>query len=179
MSSLLPQTASQEALRLALLRTFFIGCAAAALAAIANLLIDPGTRANPINHGLIVGYAVLALGSAAAIRLRLRQAQRALLVVALGGLAMVGSRAIGNGLGLQAPGLVFFSLLTCVSCIVGEQRHGWMVAAAAAAVVLVLAASELTGLAPLARAASPVPLPARTIAQLVAVLIGAATGRLV
>ncbi|WP_395702699.1 PAS domain S-box protein [Aquabacterium sp.] len=179
MSSLLPQTASQEALRLAVLRTFFIGCAAAALAAIANLLIDPGTRANPINHGLIVGYAVLALGSAAAIRLRLRQAQRALLVVALGGLAMVGSRAIGNGLGLQAPGLVFFSLLTCVSCIVGEQRHGWMVAAAAAAVVLVLAASELTGLAPLARAASPVPLPARTIAQLVAVLIGAATGRLV
>ncbi|HSW05007.1 PAS domain-containing hybrid sensor histidine kinase/response regulator, partial [Aquabacterium sp.] len=173
-----PESTLHTTLRVAILRAFFAAGALAAVVALLSLVLNPVLRFSPANLGLLLAYAALGAGSLWATRLRPRQALRAMMAVALGVLAAVGSSALVNGYGLQAPGLVFFALLCCMCAAVAEARHGLMVGAAALAVVSVLAAAEATGLIPPPPSAAQATLSARALVHLAAVAIGTGAGRL-
>ena len=165
-------------LRVAILRSFFVAGALAAVAALLGLVLNRQASPSAMNGYLLAAYVALALGCLMATRLKPRQALRAMTAAALGALAAVGSSALVNGYGLQAPGLVFFALLCCMCGAVGEARHGLMVGAAAMAVIGVVSAAEATGLIPPPPSPAQATLAARTLVHLAAPLIGTSAGRM-
>ncbi|MBI5259850.1 MAG: PAS domain S-box protein [Burkholderiales bacterium] len=173
-----PKPQTHQALRGAILQAFFLAGGAAALIALLSFALDPAIRFSTPTVLLSLAYALLALGCVAATHLHERQAERAMLVVALGAVVTVGSTAMVTGFGLHAPGLVFFGVLACMCCAVGEPRQGLMVTVAAMAVVVVLAAAELAGLTVDAVAAGMAPLAPRVLLHLGTIGVGAAAGRM-
>ena len=113
---MLPETQAHQALRAAILKTFFYAAAAAGFIACLNYLLRPPALPPGALALLLGAYAALGMGSLAATRLNGRQGQRAMQVVQRIGIALVLERgeiaehadAAVGGLGLrlaQAPGL--------------------------------------------------------------------------
>jgi PAS domain S-box-containing protein len=172
-------TQAHQALRAAILQTFFYAAAAAALVACLNYLLRPPALPPGARAVLLGAYLALGLGSLAATRLDARQGQRAMLAVALGAIAVVGSSALVNGTGISAPGMVYLVLLVCLATVVAEHAHGLLTAVAAVAVATLLAAAEWTGIVPDWRARGMPPLPGRWIVLTAAFGIAAGAGHLV
>jgi PAS domain S-box-containing protein len=172
-------TQAHQALRAAILKTFFHAAAAAALVACLNYLLRPPALPPGARAVLLGAYLALGLGSLAATRLDARQGQRAMLAVALGAIAVVGSSALVNGTGISAPGMVYLVLLVCLASVVAERAHGVLTAVAAVAVATLLAAAEWSGIVPDWRARGMPPLPGRFVVLAAAFAIAAGAGHLV
>jgi PAS domain S-box-containing protein len=172
-------TQAHQALRAAILKTFFYAAAAAALVACVNYLLRPPPLPPGARAVLLGAYVALGLGSLAATRLDARQGQRAMLAVALGAIAVVGSSALVNGTGISAPGMVYLVLLVCLATVVAEHAHGLLTAVAAVAVATLLAAAEWSGIVPDWRARGMPPLLGRWIVLTAAFAIAAGAGHLV
>ena len=78
-----PDTQAHQALRAAILKTFFYAAAAAAFIACLNYLLRPPALPAEARALLLAACAALGLGSLAGTRLNGRQAQRAMLAVAI------------------------------------------------------------------------------------------------
>jgi PAS domain S-box-containing protein len=174
-----PDTQAHQALRAAILKTFFYAAGAAAFIACLNQLLRPPQLPIGGRVLLLAAYAVLAVGSLAATRLNGRQAQRAMLAVALGAVAVVGSSALLNGTGILAPGMVYLVLMVCMATVVAERSQGLLAMVAAIAASTLLAVAELAGMVPDWRARGMPPLPGRFIVLTAAFAIAGAAGHLV
>jgi len=174
-----PETQAHQALRAAILKTFFYAAAAAAFIACLNYLLRPPPLPLGVRALLLGAYAALGAGSLAATRLNGRQGQRAMLAVALGAVAVVGSSALINGSGISAPGMVFLVLLVCLAAVVADGPAGLLAAVAAIAVATLLAVAEWAGMVPDWHARGMPPLPGRFVVLVAAFAISAAAGHLV
>ena len=174
-----PDTQAHQALRAAILKTFFYAAAAAALIACLNQLLRPPALPAGALALLLGAYAALGVGSLAATRLNGRQGQRAMLAVALGAVVVVGSSALLNGTGISAPGMLYLVLMVSLACVVAERSQGLLATVAAVAVALLLAVAEWAGIVPDWRARGMPPLPGRVVVLVGAFAIGAGAGHLV
>lgn len=139
---------AHQALQAAIFKTFFHAAAAAAVITVLNHLLRPSTLPLEVRLLLLGGYVALGVGSVAAARLTGRHAQRALLGIALGAMALVGSSALLNGTGISAPGMVVLVLMVCLCSAMAEGSHGLLAAVAALAAASLLAVAEWVGMVP-------------------------------
>jgi len=133
------RSTAQLALRHRVLRAFYgVGAAAALLALLASLL---PADARPLRLRLVtmLGYGLLSLGCLAAARLPPTRADRALPLVALAMLVVIGLMATLNGWGVAAPGTLFMPPLVGMVCAVAGRPVARLVSASALLVVLAMA----------------------------------------
>ena len=173
-----PDTQAHQALRAAILKTFFYAAAAAAFVACLNYLLRPPPLPPGVRALLLGAYGALGAGSLAATRLNGRQGQRAMLAVALGAVAVVGSSALINGTGISALGMVFLVLVVCLAAVVADGPQGLLAAVAAVAVSALLAVAEWAGMVPDWHARGMPPLPGRFVVLTTAFAISAGAGHL-
>jgi PAS domain S-box-containing protein len=174
-----PDTQANQALRAAILKTFFLAAAAAALIACLSQWLRPPPLPFGARALLLAAYAALGAGSLAATRLNGRQGQRAMLAVALGSVAVVGSSALLNGTGISAPGMVYLVLMVCLATVVADRSQGLLAAVAALAAVGLLAAAEMAGIVPDWRSRGMPPLLGRFVVLAAAFAIAGGAGHLV
>ena len=167
------QTALQQRVLRALFGTTALICALALLAAVVLGWRLPGQTSGL----MMLGYGSLAVVSAVAMRLPPHLAARAHPAMVIGGMLLVGVVGTLSGWGLQAPGLVFLSLVTCVANAVGSRWFGHTTTALGVAVLLLLGAGERLGWLP-----TPVGVPpfgARLLMPCISAICGALIGRAV
>jgi PAS domain S-box-containing protein len=174
-----PDTQANQALRAAILKTFFLAAAAAALIACLSQWLRPPALPWGARVLLLAAYAALGVGSLAATRLNGRQGQRAMLAVALGAVAVVGSSALLNGTGISAPGMVYLVLMVCLASVVAERAQGLLAAVAALAAVALLAVAEVAGIVPDWHSRGMPPLLGRFVVLAAAFAIAGGAGYLV
>jgi PAS domain S-box-containing protein len=174
-----PDYPAHQRLQAAILKTFFHAAAIAAVIAVLNQLLRPPTLPLATRVLLLAACSALAVGSLAATRLNGRQAQRALLAVALGAVTVVGSSALVNGTGISAPGMVYLVLMVCLCNAVAERTHGLLAGVAALAAACLLAVAEWVGMVPDWQARGMPPLPGRLVVLGAALCIAGGAGYLV
>ena len=152
------------------------------LAALAGLLVHtllPAVlpTALPASARLVLqaGFGLLIVGCLLALRQRGAALQRCLVGAALAGVLMVAVVAGVTGWGLRTGGLVFLPIGVMLACTLTSRPRGLLVAGSAAAVLLLLAGTNMAGLAPVsAGVASPLAAPPFTAPPFTAAPITAA-----
>ena len=142
------------------------------------VLVLSSVLAMPWRAWLAAGFALLSLFSLAAMRRPGPGAQRAIVAVNVGVMALVATTAALNGWGMNAPATGFMALLTLVMAAVVGARVGALTGVAIVALLLVLAWAEHAQWIRGVSALADMSLPRRLANQLLLVGAGLASGLL-
>ncbi|OYV01295.1 MAG: hypothetical protein CFE45_05480, partial [Burkholderiales bacterium PBB5] len=165
------------ALRHRVLRAYFgVASAGSLAAALACLGFGTGVPIG-VRAGLLLAYATVSGLCLWASRLPSLPAERLLLPLSLGVLAVVSSVAVFTGWGLAAPGLAFHGLVVGLVCAITRRRAATTVVVGALLMTALLALGQALGWLPAVRVPDPVPTGVRLVMHLAAIATGATGGR--
>ncbi len=172
------QSAARQALQYQIVRTVFgiyVVTCCMAVAAVLAMADRVGSSAFRVLLGSYLAMAALGL---AGLRIRPEWAGRALDILVMATLLLVGVNSSINHWGFAAPGLLFFGLLVAIANVAGSRRVALLAPALAVTVVLGLGLGQWAGWMPLPDGRMP-PMPLMMMAHLLAIATGAAVGRAV